>query len=329
MEKSIKISVIIPIYLVEQYIEKCIESVLEQSYENLEIILVDDGSTDACPEICDKFATKDSKVYVIHKTNGGLSDARNVGVEHASGNYILFLDGDDFFDDEDAIARLIERVKITNVDVLNFSYKKFFEDTKEKVSYFNGLPSMPIILKDDKEGQLSYLTKNGLYIASACNKLIRRELLIDENLKFHKGTYSEDIEWCLRLMMRAKTMDFVCENFYCYRQRHDSISHTIDDKKCKDLCNNILRCLYLCRKTSVNEREYFMRYTAYQYGTFFKVQAQAENKQTECINRLARYRKILSFHGENKKLVVLNILCKMLGYKTTCELIRKIYFLRK
>lgn len=323
MENDMKISIIIPVYGVERYVEECIESVRNQTYRNIEIILVDDGSRDNSPEICDKYVKKDKRILVIHKENGGLSDARNRGIECATGDYVLFLDGDDYWDDRNALDYLVERVRQTRPDVLNFSYEKYYEDTKEKIPYFKEIASMPIQCRNKKE-QLAYLTGNHLYIASACNKFIRRDLL-NENMRFKRGVYSEDIEWCARLLYYAESIDFICENFYCYRQRRDSIRHTIDDKKCKDLCQNIIHCINLAQQAEKDFQEYYYRYAAYQYGTFFKVQAQAKNRQTECIEILKEYSWILKYHTHNKKLKCLYLGCKILGYKNLCSIIRQAY----
>lgn len=318
-----KISVIVPIYKVEEYIENCIKSVLEQSYRDVELILVDDESPDSSPSICDMYAKRDKRIRVIHKKNGGLSDARNAGMKIACGDYIAFLDGDDFWDDTEALSRLVERLNITKADVLNFSYKKYYEDTGKKVPYFENISAMPINNKT-KNKQLEYLTGQGLYIASACNKLIKREVLTQE-LEFKKGIFSEDIEWSARLLIYANTMDFICENFYCYRQRSGSITHTLDDKKCEDLCNNIIGCMKLIELSDKDEKLYIERYTAYQYGTFFMVQAKTQNNVRDCIECLANYKWILSYHCGNKKLLILHLFCKILGYKTTCKLIRLVY----
>ena len=124
-----KVSVIIPVYCVENYLSQCVDSVLNQSYDDIEIILVNDGSPDSCPDICDRYAEKYANVIAVHKENGGLSDARNKGVEYATGEYILFLDGDDYWDDKDAIKKMIYRIKLTKADVLNLSFKKYNDAT--------------------------------------------------------------------------------------------------------------------------------------------------------------------------------------------------------
>ena len=115
MEKDL-ISVIVPVYKVEKYLEKCIESVLKQTYTNLQIILVDDGSPDNCGKICDEYAKKDSRIEVIHKINGGLSDARNVGINRANGRYIGFVDSDDYIK-EDMYEKLINLIKEYDADI--------------------------------------------------------------------------------------------------------------------------------------------------------------------------------------------------------------------
>lgn len=315
------ISVVIPAYKVEKYIHDCIRSVLSQTYPNIEVILVDDGSPDSCGMICDEFAKQDKRVKVIHKENGGLSDARNTGVKNATGEYVIFLDGDDFWGDRDALQRLVHRQNEIGADVLSYSYVRWFEETNQKQPYFDTVAAMPPL--SSKKEQLKYLTDRGLYIASACNKLIRRSVL--EDLEFRRGVYSEDIEWCAKLMLKASSLDFVCDNFYLYRQHTTSIRYTITDQKCHDLVNNITLCLELLQQAPEDTREALLHYIAFQFGTFFVVQSQAETEPTECIEQMNSYSWLLKYHGNRKKLLVLYIMCKLIGYKRACKLVRMVY----
>ncbi len=317
------LSVIIPVYNVEEYIDDCIKSVLNQTYTNIDIVLVDDGSTDGSGIKCDEWAQKDTRICVVHKENGGLSDARNAGIKHAIGSYVLFLDSDDFWDDDNAIARLMQRIELTKADVLNFFYKKYYEDTQEKKSYFKFVQAMPIGLY--KKEQLKYLMQHGLFIASACNKLVKKSLLDDEKLMFRKDVFSEDIEWCANLLCRAESMDFIPEDFYCYRQRSNSISNKITDKKCRDLHDNLIRCFELLESVLEDVRIPLCQYVAYQYGTFFAVQAQAEHPQAECLRSLKQYKWILRYHGGNAKVRLLYYSCNIMGYGNTCRLMRCLY----
>ena len=327
MRSNMLVSIVIPIYSVADYLPICIESVLKQTYSEKEIILVDDGSPDLSPQICDEYAALYPDIKVVHKKNGGSSDARNVGIENATGDYVLFLDGDDYWDDVNALEKLIQRVALTNADVLNFSFEKYYEDTGEKSSYFHDVSDMPLELQKKKE-QLDYLAEKNLYLSSACTKMIRRELF-NENLLFEVGVYSEDVEWSARLIQSAKSMDFICQNFYCYRQRKDSISHTINDKKSKDLCDHIIKCIEMANAAAEEDKKLMLQYAAYQYGTYYIVQAQAINEQTECIEKLSDYNSILSNHENSRKLAILHFGTVILGYRGFCKLIRFLYSFRK
>ena len=320
-----KISIIIPVFRVEAYINECVDSVLRQDYADFEVILVDDGSPDRCGEICDGYADRDPRVQVIHKENGGLSDARNAGLACATGEYVLFLDSDDYWNDSRVLTRLADRAQLTGAELLNFSYQKFFEDTGVMEPYFSVTEAMPHPLELPR--QLDWLTERGLYIASACNKMIRRSLL--DGLSFRRGVFSEDIEWCAKLLVRARSVDFVPEAFYCYRQRSGSIRYSIGDKNCRDLADAILACLRLCKTADADHLEALRRYTAFQYGTFIANQALAENPQSGCIADLAPYARSLRHHGSNKKLMILDLGCRILGYSRLCALIRAVYQRKK
>ena len=135
MKKNNLISIIVPIYNVEKYLKKCIDSIINQTYKNLEIILVDDGSPDNCGKICDEYAKKDNRIKVIHKENGGVSSARNVGVENATGEYIGFVDSDDYIE-KDMYEVLINNLKKENADISIISnyevYKNKIIENKKK-----------------------------------------------------------------------------------------------------------------------------------------------------------------------------------------------------
>lgn len=318
-----KISVIIPVYRVGAYLDACVCSVVDQTYKNLEIILVDDGSPDRCSQLCDAWAKKDKRIRVIHKNNSGLAAARNSGLAAASGEYVLFLDSDDFWDNSGMLECLVKRVKITGPDVLNFSYFKYYTRTGKKVPRMDGREDMPLSCSTKKQ-QLDYLMSRHLYIASACNKMIRRNIL-DASMVFREGVYSEDIDWCARLLLRAASLDFIGKSFYCYRQRESSISHAITEKTCADLCANIEKCAALMKEADPDMKPFLAQYTAYQYGTFFAVQAMAEDRPEKYIAKMEEHKDLLSSHGGNTKVRILQLLCRTIGYQGTCRLLRGIY----
>jgi len=209
-----KISIIIPIYNVEKYLSACVESIIHQTYQNLEIILVNDGSTDACPQICDEYATKDQRIKVIHKTNGGLSDARNAGYEKVTGGYLAFVDSDDKVA-LDLYQNLIETSILYNADIVECGFLKF-QDEKDlektiehnKVEEFETEKALELLLKED----LKQVVWNKLYKSDVVN-----------NLLFEKGKIHEDEFWAYQIFARAKKIVRVNKALYFYRQQNDSI----------------------------------------------------------------------------------------------------------
>lgn len=212
------ISIIIPIYKVEQYLAECMESVLGQSYTKLEIILVDDGSPDACPALCDEYAEKDKRVKVIHKKNGGLSDARNAGLEIATGEYIAFVDSDDVIH-KDYVRLLYEAIKDANADISACDLMEFQDGTKT--------PNFTYEIEDVKcnqylpEEALGELIRGTGFRAIACNKMYKQSMLSDE--VFEVGRYHEDEFFTYRMIDKAKSLTFVGAKLYYYRQRNGSI----------------------------------------------------------------------------------------------------------
>lgn len=219
-----KFTVIIPVYNVAAYLAKCIDSVLKQEFKQYEVILIDDGSTDESGTICDKFAEQDKRIVVIHQKNKGLSAARNIGIENAKGEYILFLDSDDYWHDSSALNIIYSRLNVSNADILSFNYMKFCDDVFEK-PYFKQDTNMP--LDKLEKNSLEYQVDHDLWIACAWNKVIKRELFYQGKLYFNLGITSEDIDWCLRLALYAEKFDFIL--------RKDSAATSIlNEHKLKD-----------------------------------------------------------------------------------------------
>lgn len=316
-----KVSIIIPVYKVEKYLSQCVDSVLNQTYQDFEIILVDDGSPDACPKICDQYASSDARIIVIHKKNGGLSDARNAGIRCARGAYTMFLDADDYWIDPNALEKLTARLQKTNADVLNYSYRKVHESDGTIVDPFEGANDMPLEY-DNAVLQLTYLFQNHLYICSACNKIVRTEIL-QNGVLFRVGDTSEDVEWCAELLTKAKSFDFVPENFYCYRQRVGSITHGIKRKNCEDLKKHIIRCAELGNSAGDEIRPFVYQFTAYQLAVFVATQSAADEYPEQCVRELEKYTWLFQYKGITRNERMIAILCKIIGYQNLCRLVRR------
>ena len=211
------ISVIVPIYKVEQLLERCIESVLSQDYENFELILVDDGSPDRCGTICDKYFEKDNRIKVIHKENGGLSDARNAGLAIAEGEYIAFIDSDDWVA-PDYLSCMLDLMNSTEADICECEILRTSSD--EKMALESSLYSECF----DVENALRELICDGVFHQYVWNKLYKREC-IGDNL-FPVGKLNEDEFWTYRVFGNADKIVKTDKVLYYYFQREGSIMGT-------------------------------------------------------------------------------------------------------
>ena len=215
MKEDVLISVIVPIYKVEKYLDRCIESLVNQTYQNLEIILVDDGSPDNCPQMCDDWAKKDSRTKVIHKENGGLSDARNAGMQVATGDLIAYIDSDDWID-TDAFEKMYLTMQSDNSDIVSCGVKWVAE---------NGTLLHEVTVKQnealDTACAMSEIIADGKLKQHVWNKLYRRRVV--EDIPFEKGKYHEDVFWSYQTIGRANKVSLMAESFYNYVQRSDSI----------------------------------------------------------------------------------------------------------
>lgn len=219
--ENVKFSIIVPIYKVEKFIDRCVESLIRQTYSNIEIILVDDGSPDKCPEICDSYAEIDNRIVVIHKQNGGLSDARNFGIEAASGDYVIFVDSDDYVE-VDMCENLFPYSQ-KNVDVIIGD--AFVEGGMKDYSHIKETEIM------DGETYLlkAYQQKKAPMVAWL--NVYKNYFLKKNKLRFKKGVLHEDEEFTPRALLLANSIIVSGVCFYHYILREDSITTQKDKRK--------------------------------------------------------------------------------------------------
>ncbi len=229
MENSGLISVIIPVYNVEKYLKECIDSVLCQTYENYEIILVDDGSTDMSGKICDEYAEKHDRITVIHKENGGLSDARNTGLSLAKGEYIYFLDSDDYIIPE-AFKELVSVIEKENSNFVFFDAKSF-EDGSNSYNIEQRYIRKKEYETAKGEKVLSDLFNNQEYHSSVPLCFMKKNLLEKESLNFMQGIFYEDTIFTYELFMSASVVSYCSKALYHRRYRKASIMTSQKNKK--------------------------------------------------------------------------------------------------
>lgn len=234
------LSIIVPIYNVEKYLDKCIRSLVNNAYTNLEIILIDDGSPDNCPAICDAWADKDDRIRVVHKANGGLSDARNAGLEIATGAYCWFVDSDDFIE-ENAISYILNQLKQNDVDLLIFNHKRV--DEYGQVVYESKDPERWIHIDDEKtvirESCAMMLGEH--YGVEVWRRIYNLQRIRENRLSFVSGAevFAEDILFNMCYLQCCKKIYSVQESLYIYLIRQNSIMRSQKDsiiKPTQKLC---------------------------------------------------------------------------------------------
>ncbi len=242
MKRKDLISVIVPVYNVEKYLSNCLDSIINQTYKNLEIILIDDGSTDKSSNICDKYAKKDRRIKVIHKENGGLSDARNKGLDIASGKFISFVDSDDYINIH-MIEDLYNAITINNTKIAMCKIKitkKTDENIKIKHMKLNN-----IILTDNEIYDRLY---NGSQaeMTTACNKLYKKNIF--NNIRYPIGESNEDDAILHLILDKTKKISYIDNTYYYYYQRNESIMHKKNPKAKKSVEHFITRGEYFLNK---------------------------------------------------------------------------------
>lgn len=239
------ISVIVPCYNVEKYLHKCVDSILGQTYRNLEVILVDDGSTDSTPQLCDAYAKQDKRVKVIHKENGGLVSARNAGYDATKGEWMMYIDGDDWIDDNTCEGLLEYASKYENVDLVFWKCVQELEDKSLKDKWGWACQEKAKLYTNDACQELARNTliyKSG--IATAYCKMIRRGYALRFGIQHDKRLRqgAEGLEFSLRAFYYAQRVVFANEYYYHYRYNPDSISKRVDERNTLYLtdCFNVI-----------------------------------------------------------------------------------------
>lgn len=254
------VSIVLPVYNVEKYLDRCIESVVGQTYSNLEIILVDDGSPDRCPQKCEEWAKRDKRIKVIHKANSGLGYARNTGIEYASGEYICFFDSDDYVA-QDTIEKAYATAKTSNSDMVLFGHYdvdaqgkivKTYIPTAKKENYEGAEVQdvlLPDLISDDPETGKS----TNLWL-SACFCLYSMQLIEESNWRFvsERDIISEDVYSLLRLYKTVKRVAIIPEAFYYYCENEMSLTHTYRADRFERIKKFYLDCLDACNELQYN-----------------------------------------------------------------------------
>jgi glycosyltransferase involved in cell wall biosynthesis len=258
-----RFSIIIPVYNVEKYLEECLRSIISQKFSDYEIILINDGSTDNSAKICEVFNNEFSQIKYFRKKNGGLSSARNEGLLKSIGEYIIFTDSDDFWQGENILFDLNEIIENEKPDLILHEETRYFSDNL--TIYDNNISNIAKKSNQFQNDSLE-LIYNEIYVASAWDKVVKREILIKNNLFFPLNRKSEDIEWCAKLLSFIEIYSLFHYSFYYYRQSNiNSITKNIDNKHLIDIYQIIQGCLDERENSSLSNQKAIENFLSINY----------------------------------------------------------------
>ena len=318
------VSFIIPVYKVEKYLSQCVESILTQTYKEIEVLLVDDGSPDSSPALCDEYAQKDSRVTALHKPNGGLSDARNYGLQHAKGEFVVFMDSDDFWQKNTYLEELVDVLtQSPECDFIGFNISYYYEKENRYEPWV--VYDESVSGNSAKEDKIRWMVNSGTMPMSACSKILRRRILEHNEIHFIKGIFSEDIPWFMELLDKCRNFKLVNKYVYAYRQGVvGSITNSFNKKKFNDLLNIVKNGVIFIKHSSFSKetQNAMLSFMAYEYLILLSsIHRFKDDKGLE--NDINHYQWLLKYTA-NPKVRMAAIIYRVAGLKAT-EWIMRIY----
>lgn len=309
-------SVIVPVYNVEKYLKECVDSILSQTFKDFELILVNDGSKDSSPAICDEYAKKDSRVKVIHKENGGQSTARNMGVEKASGEFAVFLDSDDLIADE----HFFEDVKQTadeETDIVLFRYCKYYGDRTDEYGI-----TLANLDTENKAELLRELVKRDAFFCSCWSKCTRMSVLKENNIVFDTSLSCEDMDWYYNVVSKANNFKVIDKPYIYYRQRENSVTSSFKKKSITDYIYTINKWSEEHKKIEdKREREVMLSSLAKLYCNLLISYSRHTKELKDCKKDIFSFKWLLAY-DLNPRTKIISKFSKLFGLDITCTLLK-------
>ena len=323
-----KFSIIMAVYNKELYVEKAIESVLNQSYKNFELIIVNDGSQDNSIKICKRYAKRDRRIIILEQNNLGVSSARNLGINHSSGEYIIFLDADDYLENR-CIEKFIQEVDINN-DVYICSFRRIYKNWDEIV--FNRFEKLKPLIKGTGQNVLKKMYDENIDEASVWANIYKREYIVKNNIYFFEGIIHEDEEWLIRVMLLASRVQVVdCLLYNTLAGVANSIINSNNYKKSLSkiiISDNILKFM-----NNINfeddklKKRLKLAMTSFYINSISQTESFTAKEREEILN-LAKSKKYILKNASSNKQILAGILLFFLGFKFGSKILNKISKIR-
>lgn len=316
MEKEIKLSIVVPVYNVENYLNECIESIIEAYIDGVEVILIDDGSTDRSSMICDKYTEEYNYITVKHKKNGGLSSARNAGINMAKGKYIWFIDSDDYIN-SDSIELVIKAIE-EDKDMIFINYQRVYPD--KSIYFYQGFKETDNLNIEPYK----YLRALGNISYAAQKFIVKRSLILNNKIFFTEGLYHEDEDWTPRVVCAAKSFTRIMPAIYNYRVGNPtSITGMLNPKKVYDkiiVSENIYNRIKN-NKYTVSINEYLMERIAHNYIAALNETAMYNGEERKDLIKHLKEKKYLLNNIKSKKALMVRSSLNIIGVGNTALLL--------
>lgn len=310
-----KFSIIVPVYNVEDYLKQCLDSIVNQKFEDYEILLVNDGTKDNSGKICEEYSSKYNKIKYFIKKNGGLSDARNYGINRASGEYLIFVDSDDWIDSDEFLDKVDKLIQVKNPDLIVFGRKKYYEKNNKFESGIN-------LKINSKYNVIENMIKQNFFKATAWDKIIKRKIIIENNIFFPVGVIGEDIQWCAEILkyIDFNKISYINDNLYIYRQRKKSICDNLNEKDLLDIFDMIEKEIIL-KEESMKEKV-INSYLAYEYIVRLgRIYSKTLNCKERKLEDEAKKLRFLFKYTLSNKVRRINYIYRICGYNSTSRIL--------
>jgi len=323
------LSVIIPVYNTEKYLKKCFDSIRMQKFCDYEVIVVDDGSTDKSPFLCDEYAQDDERVKIYHIENGGASHARNLGFQYAKGEYIYCLDCDDYFNDEEYFTKIYDSLKNNPVDILQTgaTYVTGLEEQVNKILSFDDNVDINV---EQPYKTIEYLIRNGKYEVSCWTKVIRRGFLIEKKVFFDETLLIEDVDWNMRFVSEITTYNLLPCSSYVHVYREGSITSSggvRDYKICLDYASTLKKWCEFWEKYEENEtlRISMLSYLCYQFFIVLGKCSVLTKEQRKDVSRKLKEIDFITCYAIERKQQYMKVVYRVGGYNLASIVLGQYY----
>ncbi len=315
------LSFVVPIYNVKDYLRECIDSLLNQNVDDYEIILVDDGSTDGSGVICDEYALNHNIINVIHQKNMGQATARNIGIYRSTGNYIAFIDGDDFIEKE-CLHNIQDYIMANDSPDVLF-LKAFKHDRKGNRKLLDEEFDEKRIVHQKREEVIQYISKRNKFPGSSCTKIVKKKLMLDKGIFFEDGKVVNDLQWVKRILFSAESFGYYNKPYYYYRQnRKGSVTNSISLRNYRDRMELYSSWVDEMNSTTNKvEREALKNFLAYEYPIMVLDYGKLAEKDRKAAGEWLVNNKSLVGYRTNKSNRIIKILIDSIGIVKTSKLL--------